>query len=226
MVLKAVACQKAARKSLAAFEFIVCLRQFWQICKDAMWPRKEYPYIEHTRGLLRMAKGFRIFRLFRFVFFNISISCMTSAFHSETQPQFQAVTLGAARSLVSPSWYRSIKPCQSSNGQRWQGFNMFQPLKDKVRMLRLSGNNFDTHCDKESPKTKDQNCPVVRRRWPNQTPVAWLSLKLEQKRQSIIVLYINVYYIHVFLFLVECYLWLPAVDQMLCGFNGSEKPLQ
>ena len=35
-----------------------------------------------------------------------------------------------------------------------------------------------------------------------------------------------VYYIHVFLFLVECYLWLPAVDQMLCGFNGSEKPLQ
>lgn len=73
---------------------------------------------------------------------------------------------------------------------------------------------------------RQQFRPVVRRRWPNQTPVAWLSLKLEQKRQSIIVLYINVYYIHVFLFLVECYLWLPAVDQMLCGFNGSEKPLQ
>eukprot|EP00435_Cladocopium_sp_Y103_P018437 s4660_g4.t1 len=59
------------------------------------------------------------------------------------------------------------------SSQQWAKVARFQhvstaegQLKDKVRMLRLSCDSFATHCDKESPKAKDQDFPGVQRSPP------------------------------------------------------------
>lgn len=188
-------------------------------------PRKEYPYIEHTRGFLRMAKGFRIFRLFRFVFFqyfnqlyDLGIPLWNPASISSSDTWSCAITrltiliqISQAMSIQQWAKVARFQHVSTAEGQNPHAAAVRQQFRHPLWQGVSKDKRSKLSCCKATLAKSDSCRVIVLEAWTEET-VNYCT--------------VLVYYIHVFLFLVECYLWLPAVDQMLCGFNGSEKPLQ